>query len=311
VTILIADDDPVSRRLLESTLERLGHEVVAVADGREALDIMLRIDGPHLAILDWDMPGVDGPAVCRAIRARPVPPYVYIVLLTARDRQEDMVAGLDAEADDFLRKPLNVVELAARLRSGERVLALQANLLKAHEALRQQATYDHLTGLYNRAAILDYLHKELLRIRRTDDPLAIAIADVDHFKHINDTYGHSIGDSVLKNVAGLMRSVLRDYERVGRYGGEEFLVVFTGCDATAARIAAERARKHVATQSIEVGGLRLQVTLSIGLSWTGVSGGELETLILDADEALYRAKACGRNRVEAWTHNKVSAPSGA
>jgi diguanylate cyclase (GGDEF)-like protein len=310
VTILIADDDPVSRRLLENTLARLGHKVVSVADGSEALRTILRPDGPHLAILDWDMPGLDGPAVCRAIRERPVP-YVYIILLTARDRQEDMVAGLDAEADDFLRKPLNVIELAARLRSGERVLALQENLLQAQDALRHQATHDHLTGLYNRKMILEHLEMELRRVKRTSAPLAIAIADVDHFKRINDTHGHSAGDVVLRRVASLMRSVLRDYEWVGRYGGEEFLVVLPGCDVEAGTRAAERARSQVGSEVLQVGRMRLGVTLSIGVAWTGASGDELETLILDADEALYRAKACGRNRVEAWTVNNSSAPSNA
>src|SRR5262249_51849908 len=166
-------------------------------------------------------------------------------LLTARDRHEDMVAGLDAEADDFLRKPLNVIELAARLRSGERVLALQENLLQAQDALRHQATHDHLTGLYNRKMILEHLEMELRRVKRTSAPLAIAIADVDHFKRINDTHGHSAGDVVLRRVASLMRSVLRDYEWVGRYGGEEFLVVLPGCDADGGTRAAERARSQV------------------------------------------------------------------
>ena len=306
MTILIADDDPVSRRLLERTLIRLGHRVVAVADGSLALTTILGPNGPQLAILDWDMPGLDGPAVCRAIRERAVP-YVYIILLTARDRHEDMVAGLDAEADDFLRKPLNVLELSARLRSGKRVLDLQDNLLQAQDALRYQATHDHLTGLVNRPMILEHLDKELRRVKRSGDPLAIAIADVDHFKRINDTHGHSVGDAVLREVANLMRSVMRDYEWIGRYGGDEFLVSLPGCDAIGAVVAAERARQRVGDTPVHVGPLRLRVTLSIGVAWTGASGGDLETLILDADEALYRAKAAGRNRIEAWTANSAKA----
>lgn len=295
--ILIADDDPVSRRLLEGTLVRLGHEVVSVSDGQEALVSLLSPDGPRLAILDWMMPGADGLDVCRTLRRRSAP-YVYVILLTARDRREDMVAGLDAEADDFLTKPFDKIELRARLRSGERVLGLQERLLKAQEALREQATHDHLTGLWNRGEILEELDRETARARREKRPLAVVMADIDHFKQINDTHGHQAGDAVLRQTAERMRSVMRNYDSIGRYGGEEFLFVLPGCDLAEARQVAERARALVNGAPHHVGDLDLQISISLGVAWASDGSTEPTAIIKTADDALYRAKAKGRNRVE-------------
>ncbi len=297
VRILIADDDPVSRRLLEGTLVRLGHEVIAVPDGTAALAALLAPDGPRLAILDWMMPGADGLTVCRELRQR-AEPYVYAILLTARDRREDMVAGLDAEADDFLTKPFDSVELRARLRSGERVLALQEHLLRTQEALRHEASHDHLTGLFNRRMILDQLQRGLRRAIREGKPLAVAIADLDHFKQINDIHGHAAGDAVLKVAAQRIRSVLRDYDASGRYGGEEFLILLPDCTLEVATDIAERARAAIANAPMETGTVYLMMSASIGVSWTGTAGTDPATLIAAADAALYRAKANGRNRVE-------------
>jgi diguanylate cyclase (GGDEF)-like protein len=296
MTILIADDEPVSRRLLEATLVRLGHKVLSVTDGADAVATVVKPDGPRFVILDWDMPGMNGPAACREIRMRSAA-YVYIMLLTARDRLEDLVYGLEAEADDFLTKPFNVTELGARLRSGERVLQLQQNLLRAQEALRHQATHDHLTGLFNRAMILEHLDIELRRIRRNGGRVSIAIADVDDFKKVNDTHGHGVGDLVLRQSADLMRSVLREGECLGRYGGEEFLLVLPACDESAARQAAERARLAVSRAPVRAKGIELSLTTSFGLACTDAAGHDLEGLVMAADEALYRAKADGRNRV--------------
>lgn len=295
--ILIADDDAISRRLLEGTLVRLGHEVVAVEDGTQAITALLDQSGPRLAILDWMMPGADGLAVCRRIRQRPTP-YVYVILLTARDRRADMVEGLDAEADDFLTKPYDAVELRARLRSGERVLDLQEHLLQAQAALRHQATHDRLTGLWNRGMILDYLKRELSRARRESKPLGVLMADLDHFKRINDDHGHGVGDVVLREVGHRMRSVLRDYDAIGRYGGEEFLLVLIGAEARVAREVAERVRAAVQADPVRDGRLELAVSASLGAACTISVGFEPAALIQVADRALYRAKAAGRNRVE-------------
>lgn len=295
--VLIAEDDPISRRLLGATLARLEYEVVAVADGLEAVAALLAPDGPQLAILDWMMPGADGLAVCEAVRRRPVP-YVYLILLTGRDRPQDMVAGLEAGADDFLRKPFDPVELRARLRSGARVLDLQASLMEAQQALHERATRDHLTGLWNRRMVLEQLDRELQRAGREAMPLAVVLADIDHFKRCNDTFGHAAGDTVLCTVAERMQAALRTYDVLGRYGGEEFLIALPGCDGAAAARLAERVRARVAAEPVATGETLLAVTASFGVAWTFGLGCEPAALIHAADEALYRAKARGRNRVE-------------
>jgi two-component system cell cycle response regulator len=296
VKILIADDDPVSRRLLEATLGRLGHEVVSVADGTQAMAALLSPDGPRLAVLDWMMPGADGLAVCRAVRQRQAP-YVYIILLTSHNRREDLVAGLDAEADDFLTKPLDVVELRARLRSGERVIGLQEGLLGAQEALRRLAAYDDLTGLWNRRMILDRLEMELHRARRESTHVSVALVDLDHFKQINDTHGHAAGDAVLRHAADRMRTTLRDYDYLGRYGGEEFLIVVSNSEAGVVTEVAERCRRAVAEQPVTIGDRRVPVTISVGVASTRGVGFDEVALMQTADAALYQAKAEGRNRV--------------
>lgn len=295
--ILIADDDPISRRLLEATLARLGHEVLAVPDGLEALSSLLAADGPRMAILDWMMPGLDGLAVCRAVRHR-TSPYAWLILLTSRDRHEDMLAGLEAGADDFLTKPLSVVELQARLRSGARVLDSQESLLAAQEALRLEAIRDHLTGLWNRRMILDQLGRELHRAAHEKRSLAVVLVDLDHFKAVNDTHGHAAGDTVLREAAARMRVALRDYDFIGRYGGEEFLILLPGCDGESARLVAERVRMRVASSPIGFGASNVSITVSLGVAWTGTSREAAASLIDAADAALYRAKALGRDRVE-------------
>jgi len=297
VKILIADDDPVSRRLLEATLVRFGHEVIAVGDGREAVDLLLGADGPRLAILDWMMPNADGLTVCRTVRQRSVT-YVYIIMLTSRDRREDLVAALDAEADDFLTKPYDVVELGARIRSGGRVLKLQEQLIAAHEALHHEATHDRLTGLLNRGRILDQLGRELSRCRREHHPLSVVLADVDHFKAVNDSHGHLAGDDVLRQVADRMRIQVADRDRLGRYGGEEFLAVLPACEAARARETAERLRAAVADAPMQAGRVMTSLTVSLGVATSDRSDDPPGVLVRASDEALYRAKNAGRNRVE-------------
>jgi diguanylate cyclase (GGDEF)-like protein len=223
---------------------------------------------------------------------------VYIILLTSRDRRSDMVEGFDAEADDFLTKPSDAIELRARLRSGERVLALQENLLRAQASLTYEATHDQLTGLWNRGMILEHLKGEVSRARRKTAPVGVLMADVDHFKRINDSHGHRVGDAVLREVGQRMRAVLRDYDAIGRYGGEEFLMVLGGADLAGARDVAERVRLAVRSQPVQHGSIALSVSLSLGVACSATVGFEPDALIQVADQALYRAKECGRNRVE-------------
>jgi diguanylate cyclase (GGDEF)-like protein len=243
------------------------------------------------------MPGTDGLEVCRVVRER-AEAYVYIILLTGRDSAEDMITALDAGVDDFLTKPFKLGELRARLRSGTRVLELQSGLLDAQEALRHHATLDHLTGLWNRRMILEQLDRELSRVRREKCSLTVAMVDIDRFKAINDTHGHAAGDAVIRDTAAAIRLQLREYDIVGRYGGEEFLLLLPGCDSQSARIVADRVRERIQAVPTLYGALTLSVTASFGLASTKMAGMEPSSLIAAADSALYRAKSNGRNRVE-------------
>ena len=296
--VLIADDEKVALRLLESSLVRWGYEVTVAKDGIEAHQILLSPDAPKLAVLDWMMPGMDGTQLCQDIRRNKPEPYTYILLLTGKRSQHDVIAGLDAGADDYVTKPFAPAELRVRLRTGKRILYLQEQLISAREALRDQASHDQLTGLWNRAAVLDILDNELARAQRQCAPLGLIVADLDNFKQINDTYGHSAGDEVLRLAAKAMRDSVRRYDAVGRYGGEEFLIVLPGCDASNAVVHAERLRTAVARISLQMPGGTIQPTMSLGVA---VAGDQVATdscaLIEAADTALYRAKHEGRNRV--------------
>ena len=297
--VLIAEDDPVSRRLLQASLERWGYEVVVAKDGTEASQILLSPDAPKMALLDWLMPGVDGVQLCRNIRRNKPEPYTYILMLTGRRAQDDVIRGLEAGADDYVRKPFDPSELKVRLRTGKRILYLQDRLITSREALRDQATRDPLTGLWNRGAILDILGDELARSAREGSVLGILMADLDCFKHINDTYGHPIGDEVLCGVARAMRDSVRRYDAVGRYGGEEFLIVLPGCDESNAVSHAERLRAAVRRVTVETSLASVHPSISLGVAVSNRHTSlDIGDLIQAADAALYRAKNAGRNRVE-------------
>jgi two-component system, cell cycle response regulator len=297
-TVLIADDDPVSRRLLEVSLGNSGYRTTMAEDGTQALRILEEQDGPRLAVLDWMMPEMDGVDVCRILRQSARERYVYIILLTARGHQTEIVQGLEAGADDYVTKPFDLNELKARLRAGQRTLELQQLLVAAREQLRVQATHDSLTGFLNRMAILDVLEKELARSARKGNPVAVIMADLDHFKRVNDTHGHLAGDAVLRETARRMLETVRTYDSIGRYGGEEFVVVAPGCDMTAAAEQAERLRRCVASNAICEGNITIATTMSLGVAATTSGYTKAEQLLLAADEALYAAKHGGRNRVE-------------
>ncbi len=299
--VLIADDSIVSRHLLNATLTKWGYEVVLACDGSEAWDALQREDAPSLAILDWMMPGLTGVEVCRKLRqlGRERERYTYVLLLTSKGLKEDLIQGMEAGADDYIIKPFDQHELNVRLRAGTRWIDLQAELLAAREALREQATKDSLTKLWNRSAILDMLNGELARSERELRPVGLVLVDLDHFKSINDTFGHFAGDAVLQEAARRMRNSIRKYDSIGRYGGEEFLILLPGCDDQSIYGQAERLRGCLADEKVVVSAASLQVTASFGCT-SALPGrpASAETLIRRADEALYMAKRLGRNRVE-------------
>jgi two-component system, cell cycle response regulator len=305
--VLIAEDDPVSRRVLQAHLSKWGYEVVVTADGADAWKVLQGNDLPSLAILDWMMPSMDGIEVIRRLRGRGDPSYVYVILLTAKSQKEDIVAGLEAGADDYLVKPFDAHELRARIRTGKRILDLQRELLAVQAALREEATHDPLTKAWNRAGILEILQRECARAQRQQASLGVVMADLDHFKPINDTYGHMAGDEVLREIVRRMTASVRSYDSIGRYGGEEFVVVFPDCGAESAFQRADQLRRDITTRPVETSSAPVSVTASLGVAASDQGHcGSYEVLLRAADSALYRSKAAGRNQTTLATQEEIS-----
>jgi diguanylate cyclase (GGDEF)-like protein len=298
--ILIADDSIVSRHLLDATLRKWGYDVQVACDGLEAWNYLQANDAPKLAILDWVMPGLTGPEVCRRVRehAQDKDSYTYILLLTSKGLREDLIEGMESGADDYLTKPFDQHELKVRLRAGTRIIDLQRELVAAREALREQATKDFLTRIWNRSSILDIFQRELSRGARENRSVGVVLADLDHFKAVNDTHGHFAGDAVLREFARRMQSATRPYDAVGRYGGEEFLIILPGCDAHCTASQAERMRAALANEVMSINDRPHQVTCSFGATcWRPGMDPSTDALIRIADSALYMAKGQGRDRV--------------
>lgn len=295
--VIVADDDQKDRMVLEYLLAKWGFEVYSAPDGAQAWELLQAEDVPTIAILDRMMPKLDGMELCRKIRSVPRRHYTYIVFVTGMAQKQQMVAGLRAGADDYLAKPFDPDELQGRLLVAERILATQEQLVAAHEYARFQAVQivqDCLTRLLNRTGIMDALNQELSRSHRSREPFAVILADVDHFKSINDTYGHPAGDEVLCEVANRIKTSVRAYDSVGRFGGEEFLGVVPGCDESTAFQVAEKIRHAVGGTPVKILGEEKTVTVSLGVNArTGETSAQ--AMLHAADEALYEAKACGRN----------------
>lgn len=286
-----------SEGLLNKTLTRWGYEVAVASDGNDALQRLTQQDPPKLAILNFEMDGLSGADLCRRLRADVVDPYIYMILLMEKSQKDDLLEAFEQGADDYLVKPFDGYELRAKLLVANRILGLQDRLISMRDELQIQATHDSLTGLWNRKATMDALARELVRASREKKPVGLMLADLDHFKQINDTYGHMAGDRVLQEVSTKLKGALRSYDTVGRYGGEEFLIISPGCDETATLRRAEHIRASIASAPVVTPEGNISLSLSMGAA---VALGTIpqDQILKSADEALYRAKRAGRNRVE-------------
>ena len=296
--VLLAEDSPVYKRMLTNLLTDWGYEVTAVTNGDDAASELRSLSAPQMAILDWSMPGSSGIKVCREVRSAGAKHYTYILLLTAHRDKEHLIEAFEAGVDDYLTKPFNDLELEARLRAGRRIVGLQDNLISISDTLRHQACHDGLTGIWNRRAILEFLERQLARAEREgNSPVSLILADVDHFKQVNDSYGHLAGDAVLRETAQTIRKSIRSYDGVGRYGGEEFVIVLPGCRLPDAVVRAEEIQRTLSNQNIAGAAAPFSISVSMGVACAGGMPA-MEQLLRQADIALYQAKKKGRNRVE-------------
>jgi diguanylate cyclase (GGDEF)-like protein len=298
--VLLVEDSAVYRKLIGGHLKNWGFEAVVAETATEAARILGTPGAPKLVLLDWVLPDIEGIELCQRIRgAGSSGEYVYIMVLTGKEARQDMLDALEAGADDYLKKPFDEAELKARLLVGKRILELQEELVAARESMREAATRDSLTGLLNRAEIFKMLEKELERSRREHRALSVILADIDHFKDVNDTEGHLFGDEALREIARRMQSKLRPYDGVGRYGGEEFLLILPACDIDGAVQRANELRETIAASPVSSGGVEKAITMSMGVAVSECAGvKEVKGLLNRADVALYAAKKNGRNRVE-------------
>ncbi len=306
---LVVDDSAVYRKLIGDHLRGWGFSVTLAECGSEAWRILEQPDSPKLVLLDWVLPDLDGIELCKRIRqAGSSRPYIYVILLTSKEGRQNMLEAMQAGSDDYLVKPFDELELKARLLVGKRILDLQDELVSARESMRHAATHDSLTGLMNRAEILAMLQRELERARRARQSVGVILGDVDNFKHVNDTLGHLFGDEALREIGARLRAQLRIYDGVGRYGGEEFLMVLPNCDLPDAMLRANELREIIASTPVLCSGAERLITMSMGVAISARDGkNELEALLNQADAGLYAAKEKGRNRVEHFTAAKKSA----
>lgn len=299
IKVLIAEDDKLCRTILDNNLKKWGYEVLTTENGKEAWAAIQK-DKVQIAILDWIMPEVDGVELCEKIRKTNLGHYIYIIMLTIKDQQTDIRKGFAAGVDDYITKPFDTHELKARLQTGKRIIGLQNQLLESQKKLQELAIHDTLTNLLNRYEILNVLQDEFHRALREDTFVSTVMLDIDFFKHINDRYGHGVGDEVLVEVASRLKKTLRRYDKIGRYGGDEFLVVLPSCDQRNATRISDRLRRAVCGESIETEAGRLNVTLSVGCASTeNKTSSSIENLVKISDKAMYHAKNMGRNCVVA------------
>jgi len=296
--ILVVDDSPDNVEIVTMRLRVAGHDVRSAVDGESALTAVHE-DPPDLILLDVMLPGLDGYEVARRIKDDDELPFIPIILVTARDSTQDKVTGLDAGADDYLPKPINFPELEARVRSMLRIKRLQDELEEKNRELERLSISDGLTGLFNHRHIHEELAEEFERVQRTQEKLSVAMMDLDHFKNVNDTHGHQAGDAVLEELSAILRETAREIDKLGRYGGEEFMALLPDTDLDAAEVFAERVRRAVEEHPFDVGAKEpLRLTVSAGVATGPHPDVDNPDLLVDwADRALYHAKKNGRNRV--------------
>ena len=294
--ILIAEDDLTSRTVLAGVLSKEGHEVASAVNGAEAWQALQQPDAPRLVILDWMMPEMDGLEVVRKVRALKTDRPPHIIMLTSKHEKAEIITGLEAGADDYLGKPFDPGELRARIEVGRRMLEIQDALIESRDILAHEATHDALTGLQNRRAILDQLRKELARADRHGGMLAVGMCDIDHFKPVNDTHGHQTGDDVLCGFAQILGENTREFDSVGRLGGDEFLVIMpmkAGSDFVSVF---DSLCKRIAASRITTRSGVLSITVSLGAVCTTTES-TVDEVLEATDLAMYRAKHAGRNRI--------------
>jgi two-component system cell cycle response regulator len=298
IKVLVADDSAVYRKLIEQTLSGKQYALIFAKTGDEALALLAE-HNPALVIVDWMMPGSTGIELCQHIRGASQTSYTYIIMLTGKSEKDNVVAGLRAGADDYLTKPFHEGELVARVGVGQRVIGLHRQIEASNVLLAELALTDPLTGLPNRRAVDEWANRQLSGAARYNFSFWVAVADLDHFKSVNDTYGHEAGDEVLKRFSAILKANSRRSDICGRMGGEEFLIILTHASAENAQAAIERIHGELAGTKFVFDGCDLQVTASFGMA--GFTGGQAPTfaqLLSQADAALYRAKRSGRSRVE-------------
>lgn len=295
--IMIVEDDPISRSLLETFLTQWGYDVLVTEDGMEAWKIIRESRAPNLIISDWMMPNMDGLDLCKKIREMVKHDYTYFILLTTKSDREDIIEGLDAGADDFITKPFDHGELKSRVKIGERIINLERRVI-------EMANTDFLTGVLSRRAFIERAEEEISRSVRKKRGFSIIMIDIDHFKKINDSYGHQAGDRILQDFAGEVRGTIRVYDFVGRYGGEEFIVCLPDINMEQSLLSSERMRAAIEEIKFTLPDgdpFPIRITASFGVScFHPDSGDDLASIIKRADEALYEAKSRGRNQVYGW-----------
>lgn len=300
--LLVADDSSVSRMMLSAVTKEWGYEVIVTENGEEAWEEMQKQNAPRLLLLDWEMPIMNGIEVCQRVVEKYQDNPPYILLLTSRTESDDIVEGLSKGANDYISKPFDTAELQVRLQVGKRMLEMQDKLNATLKEMRDLASHDALTGILNRRAILEALPKEIKRVERQNRVLCIGMCDIDHFKAINDTHGHLAGDEVLIEVTKRMQTALRVYDLIGRYGGEEFLVI-VNTDSDNLLTTFERICQIISETPINIGESSINVTISCGVTLYQDDNNDMTSILARADKALYKAKNSGRNQVVLFDSN--------